>query len=797
MDITSLAPFTQIACPTCGEKTRVKRDFGPYLLDRRLSKGGMSVLFVARDTLLDREVAVKILNEEYSKDETRIAAFEEEARVTASLSHPNIVRVLTTGRAFERFFIAMELVPGGHFEHHIRTEGRIPEARMIRLAIQIASGLKAAHMANLIHRDIKPGNILLDAEGNAKIVDFGLALVTHGGIARAKEFWATPYYVPPETIDGQPEDFRSDIYAFGATLYHALAGNPPCNEESMAANVLRAAKKQVVPLHIACPDLSMAVCDIVDKAMAYLPTDRYSSYEALIKDLENAANHNKHGLRGETAGEATRRRLRARQIKRMMIASISMAAGLAVVSLLLWAARKPTADPVPASSAARVPGTPNPDAADLLETYQEAMATFVNGEFSLATEQFDQMFRHPEALEPTKTWAGIQAVISAMLSQDETRARVLGEILGKHLETSPVPDDEVNATFIPIFARLASGNPPTTTHIPNHANGAPTLLGILVSAIHEWQHGDIHAAAKQFRSILAMPVENEESWVGHHRNIAQLHLDDFQISQNPSLTAHPETEDAADEILETLHQLHHQVRMPGPIIERIRRARMRVERHRDTLESIPDTAEKKSPSGKQGDPDTGTVADLDSDQGAIQAKPPEPPAQAAPKPSVFLANHHINQYEFDKARDVIRMLDDRDMPPLARNAWMTVVNHAKAFIHALQDDVRNEVIPIPNLRTRDDRHWDQLRPTPDGIILGNHGEPIPWSSIHADSLNDWHRARVRDLPEHKRMQAHEEAVAFDLLAGDPERARNAIRILSDRDDHFKRYWDLILQNYRQ
>ena len=180
MDVSAVAPFSNVECPNCGKHTRVKREFGPYTLVRRHAVGGMSMVFVAHDNTLDREVALKILSEDFSADERRIAAFEEEARITASFSHPNVVRVLTTGRAFGRFYIAMEFVPGGHFEHQIRERGKIPELEMLPLAIEVAQGLKAAHAAGLIHRDVKPGNILLDAEGHAKLVDFGLALVTPG-----------------------------------------------------------------------------------------------------------------------------------------------------------------------------------------------------------------------------------------------------------------------------------------------------------------------------------------------------------------------------------------------------------------------------------------------------------------------------------------------------------------------------------------------------------------------------------------------------------------------------------------
>ena len=167
---------------------------------------------------------------------------------------------------------------------------------MLTLAIQVAEGLKAALGAGLIHRDIKPGNILLDGQGHAKIVDFGLALlVGKGGTAQATEMWATPYYVPPETIEGFPEDFRSDLYAFGATLYHALAGKPPCNEESMATNLLREAKRKVVPLQTSAPWVTARTCAVVDRAMSYDPAKRFSSYDEMIAYLTDALKHLRSG----------------------------------------------------------------------------------------------------------------------------------------------------------------------------------------------------------------------------------------------------------------------------------------------------------------------------------------------------------------------------------------------------------------------------------------------------------------------------------------------------------------------
>ncbi len=124
MNVVNVAPYSRVVCPGCQTENRVKKQLADTPLTRRHAIGGMSSVFVAKDEALDREVALKILSEEYSNDEKRIAAFEEEARLTASFSHPNVVRVLTTGRAFDRFYIAMEFVPGGHFEHQIRKRAR-------------------------------------------------------------------------------------------------------------------------------------------------------------------------------------------------------------------------------------------------------------------------------------------------------------------------------------------------------------------------------------------------------------------------------------------------------------------------------------------------------------------------------------------------------------------------------------------------------------------------------------------------------------------------------------------------
>lgn len=462
MDVSQVAPFSNVECPSCGKHTRVKREFGPYTLLRRHAIGGMSVVFIAHDNTLDREVVVKILNEEYGANENRISAFEEEARITASFSHPHVVRVFTTGRAFGRFYIAMELVGGGHFEHHIRERGSIPEGEMLPLAIQIAEGLKAAQSAGLIHRDVKPGNILLDVSGNAKIVDFGLALVTKGGKAKAAEIWATPYYVPPETIEGQPEDFRSDIYAFGATIYHALAGKPPCDEESMDTNKLREAKRRVLPLAKMAPWVSLDTCLAVDRAMAHDPNQRFRSYNDLLSALETARQRLASGVPVTPASVARQAANRRREKMSLIVAGIMVLVALAFG--VWWVGRSQQEEPVvsgPSSlaSSGKSPGKDGSDGQRAGSAYREAGEALRAGDYAKAGLLFSAVRDDSGVLEPTGSWAACQVVVCAFLNGSSDDAREEATKAITHLSNAPGVDSQVSEGLMMALDKIKGPRP--------------------------------------------------------------------------------------------------------------------------------------------------------------------------------------------------------------------------------------------------------------------------------------------------------------------------------------------------
>jgi eukaryotic-like serine/threonine-protein kinase len=444
---------------------------------------------------------------------------------------------LRTGRAFDRFYIAMELIPGGHFEHQIRERKKIPEIEMLPLAIEIAQGLKAAHAAGLIHRDVKPGNILLDAEGHAKIVDFGLALVTHGGKAQASELWATPYYVPPETIEGFVEDFRSDIYAFGATLYHALAGKPSCGEESMATDILRQAKKKVIPLGVAAPFLSVHTCIIVERAMAYDPKDRFSSYDELISQLEIALKRFQSGVAGavESSGSAAKRRERKKRAEWITIGTVALMVLGASGWGAWWIIHDPTPIPVrqPVTTVTTPPEImPNSEAMEIARSYREARAGIEVRDFSKAAAEFASLLENPDVQEPSRTWAGVEAVIAKYLDGKSNDARAQAWATSAHAH-GVAGEARIDAKTIEVLDLIGKVPGVSPKRLDQPASGTSRIMTWMLAGLKNWDQGMQNEAVVFFSSVAGAKLAKDESWLATYQTIARDYLADHQILSGP------------------------------------------------------------------------------------------------------------------------------------------------------------------------------------------------------------------------------------------------------------------------
>lgn len=774
MDVTAVAPFTNVECPQCGKHTRVKREFGPYTLVRRHAIGGMSMVFAAHDNTLSREVALKILSEEFSADERRIAAFEEEARLTASFSHPNVVRVLTTGRAFGRFYIAMELVPGGHFEHQIREKGKIPELEMLPLAIEVAQGLKAAHAAGLIHRDVKPGNILLDAEGHAKLVDFGLALVTQGGKAQAKELWATPYYVPPETVDGRPEDFRSDIYAFGATLYHALAGKPSCDQESMATDVLREAKKRVVPLSVAEPSVSAETCRIVERAMAYEPKDRFSSYDEMIAELAVALGRLKSGRAESTASAAKRRALKKRRETRRMLA---VSGGVLLVTAGVIAAivlhkpkdtvthQPPPVQPVP-------PPVVADTSADIARSYREARAAIAARDYEKAANEFTVLLRNPQVQEPTRSWAGVEAILAAFLDGRPSDGRRQARELVDHISGLPKDSLRIGEGLLSMLGKLGGFAPLAPPESDSADGGASLVISSMLAGLKNWEQGLQDRAAECFKAVTAAKLPADDSWAQIYQKLAADYLADHAVLSDPVFAKLPADKAGCEAAVEQLDGMLATLQTRGRARYNIRAWQLDIARHSKLLEGA----------------------------AAKPAAPVESPATPAvattPGASEVLGKlvEFSREFRFAEASGYLKSLPG-DPKGLSRGALLAVTESSSAFLSDLEDDLSREPVAA-ELPLKSGETASKVSVNAEGAIsvtLPDGGtRTCRWSDFTPDALINLHRLLVRNpANELERLRRHECAIAFDWLAGNRERAIGAANVLAMGSPAFKQRWESI------
>lgn len=279
--------------------------FAGYRIEQRLGRGGMGVLYLALEPGLERRVALKLIAPEAAADEVFAKRFAEESKIAASIEHPNVVPIYAAGEEDGVPFIAMRYVAGADLARRLAREGRLEPATAVELIAQIGNGLDAIHAAGLIHRDVKPANVLLSGgEGveHAYITDFGVArnVATESGLTQTGRFVGTLDYVAPEQISGGEIDARVDVYALGCLLFKLLTGEVPFPKDGEAARLFAHLNDPPPAPSLYVPEVSMALDDVVIRAMSKAPGDRYPS----AGDLGRAA---QAALRGEqtTAPERT------------------------------------------------------------------------------------------------------------------------------------------------------------------------------------------------------------------------------------------------------------------------------------------------------------------------------------------------------------------------------------------------------------------------------------------------------------------------------------------------------------
>lgn len=283
-----LPPLASEPCKKCGHPIMMPLLLRQFELRSKIASGGMGTVYRAWDTTLERLVAVKLMKKELIEDPKALESFYREARACARLNHTNIVHIYTFDEWEGERYLVMELADQGSLDARIEKLHRLEELQVLDVGIKIASALDMALKYDLLHRDIKPGNILFNADHEPKLVDFGLARKADAEQEMEEITWGTPYYVAPEKIKREPETFLSDMYSLGATLYHAITGHVPFDAPTVEEVVVAQVQTALTPPNLVVPEITQAASDALVRALAKNPAERFLSYDEFIMELEAA-----------------------------------------------------------------------------------------------------------------------------------------------------------------------------------------------------------------------------------------------------------------------------------------------------------------------------------------------------------------------------------------------------------------------------------------------------------------------------------------------------------------------------
>ena len=284
--LTDAEPLSTLPCPSCGAKVFVPGRLGGFLLYARVGEGEMGAIYRATDESLGRNVAIKLVRGCHADDADSLERLRREARAAGKLNHPRVAQVYALNFSNGFPYLVMELVTGEDFAKKLTRERRLDERTVLRMALDVADGLSALHREGLVHGDIKPANIVLDRDGNAKLVDFGLSGMlrrdANGGLV------GTPDYIAPEILRGSADTHSSDIYSLGATLYHLLAGRPSFDGNSPSEVVKARMTQQPVPLGTHAPHVSFSTQKLVMRMLESAPSKRFIDSDKLAVEIRSA-----------------------------------------------------------------------------------------------------------------------------------------------------------------------------------------------------------------------------------------------------------------------------------------------------------------------------------------------------------------------------------------------------------------------------------------------------------------------------------------------------------------------------
>jgi hypothetical protein len=425
----------------------------------------------------------------------------------------------------------MELVGGGSLEGRIADKRRLGEQQVLRVGRSVADGLRAAYREGLIHRDVKPANILFTEDGTPKIVDFGLALFHERDVDDSGEIWATPFYVAPEKVSDDREDFRSDMYSLGATLYHALTGRPPHQANTNSLAELKAIKSQPVKLEDSGLRFSARTCELINRLLALRPEDRFGSYDELVeafRDAESLLGYSEIGLR-----------TRKRKI-------ISLALAIAAVAVVLAVVFKPSGQ-TKAKTIRVNQGVKEEDvteAGKILANGPETVAAIYthardelflqDGKYGEARKSFDELVKAPLTKPVTRNKARFNAALCAIITGDRKGSEQYFKQMRREAEEDKDIDSQPMMEFFKKFGNRMVRNGLGLDVKFNEVRYKTTdeeALAYLAFGLAQWHFGRVADAVPWLEAFSACKPDKNYEWIEKYKKLAEPCLEDLKIAK--------------------------------------------------------------------------------------------------------------------------------------------------------------------------------------------------------------------------------------------------------------------------
>jgi hypothetical protein len=460
---------------------------------------------------------LKLLRDDLGTEIDHAARLQQEARVAASVNHPNVIQVFSSGTDHGKFYLVMELVDRGSLDDLIEEKKRLPEELVLETGIQAAKGLRAAYAKGLIHRDVKPANILFADEHTAKIGDFGLAGVA--AEASGGEIWGTPYYVAPERLNNEPEDFRSDIYSLGATLFHAIAGRAPIEGETNSAVTLLNLKMSPLELPTIAPEVSAGTASVLSRMIAPEPAKRFSSYDELVAALEKA----ERVLTGKDEVDPQR----VKKMRRLIVAGALTAIAIAVATSYYFVQKsRQQARAAVASASKTANAIPM---SELERQFNDARKQLLTGKHHVAHAAFARIAIDAKNRQPIYNWVRLHEGLSALIARDPAPARQAFQEIEKAGQNGFGRDDVDLAKFFVTTAKtmLAPGIIPAGNAVLRADNHE--AFALFLFALKDIAQLDVNDAVALLERFVSAQPGGKFAWIAEYKPLAQKYLDDSRL----------------------------------------------------------------------------------------------------------------------------------------------------------------------------------------------------------------------------------------------------------------------------